>query len=288
MIRNWPEYNRKLIKRGEFLINLRFLDSWNEEIEQMNANKVGQPYFYPDSMIEFAAYFHCRGFAYRSCQGILEGLSNICKYKFPVISYTQICRRVNKLNINFESVEESMVVAIDGTGEKVSNRGEWIRDKWKIRRGWIKVVILGTPDGKVIDVRIGPETLDERKAGRGMIRANHKKIKKVIADGYHDCRKTFNLCKKFKIETAIKIRKNASTRSRGSPYRREEVLKYKRLGHRQWVKEKDYGVRWLASEGIFSAKKRIFGETVRAKKKRNMYHEIKLKYWFYNKLKEIK
>ena len=191
---------------------------------------------------------------------------------------------MNCLEIDFRSTEQNLIVAIDGSGEKVSNRGEWIRHKWKVRRGWIKVVIMGTPDGKVVDVRVGNENLDERKAGRGMIRANHKRLTKVIADGAHDCRETFNLCERYGIETAIKIRKDASTRSRGSPRRRKEVWLYKHLGYERWAKKKGYGLRWPASEGIFSATKRLFGEYVRATKKRNMYHEIKLKFWAYNQL----
>ncbi len=285
--RNWKEYNRKLIKRGEFLINPSFLETWEEEIREMNKGKVGQPYLYPNSMIEFVAYFHCRGFDYRTCEGILRGLSKCMGISFPVISYTQICRRVNKLNIDFKRVERNLVVAVDGSGIKVTNRGEWIRKKWKERRGWIKVVIMGSVDGKVVDIRVGNENLDERRAGRSMIRKNHEKAKKVMGDALHDCKETFNLCEKYGIETAIKIRKDASTRSRGSPRRRREVREYKKLGYREWAKQKGYGMRWLASEGIFSAYKRMFGETVSAKKKRNMYHEVRLRFYFYNRLKEI-
>ncbi|RLG39329.1 MAG: hypothetical protein DRN91_00150 [Candidatus Alkanophagales archaeon] len=32
-------------------------------------------------------------------------------------------------------------MAVDSSGVKVANRGEWIRHKWKVRRGWIKVHI---------------------------------------------------------------------------------------------------------------------------------------------------
>ncbi len=85
-------------------------------------------------MIEFIAYFHDRGFAYRECQGILQGFSDNYKYQFPVICYTQICRRVNEMEINFETVEEDLVVGIDGTGEKVTNRGEWIREKHGVKK----------------------------------------------------------------------------------------------------------------------------------------------------------
>jgi len=283
--RNWPEYNQKLIKRGEFLVNPRFLSTWNEEIKEMNTGKVGEPYLYPNSMIEFTAYLHCYGNGYRQCQGILQGLSNNYRYQFPVISYTQICRRVNSLKIDFETVEKDLIVAIDGSGIKVSNRGEWIREQWKIRRGWIKVVIMGTPDGRIVDIRVGNENLDEKASARGMIRKNRKKIKKVILDGLHDCEDTFNLCDKLSIEPVIKIRENAS--GKGLSRRAKEVKKYKELGYGVWCKSSSYGLRWPASEGIFSSVKRIFGETVRSTKKCNMYKEVKRKFWAYNQLLNV-
>jgi len=284
--RNWKETNEKYIKRGEFFINPSFLDSWLDEINQMNKRKVGEPYLYPNSMIEFSAYFHCKGFDYRGCEGILRGLSKLFQIPFPVICYTQICRRINKLNIQFDFIEENLVVGIDGTGEKVSNRGEWIRQKWKVRRGWIKVVIMGSKNG-IVDLRIGNENLDERKAGRVMIKKHHKKIKKVLADSFHDCRDTFNLCEEYNLETAIKIRKGASIRARNSPRRKHEVIKYQNMEHPEWVKTTGYGYRWPLTEGHFSGCKRLFGEYVRATKKRNMYKEVKLKFWAYNNLLRI-
>lgn len=281
--RDWKKYNEHLVKRGEFYINPSFLDTWLRELEEMNSGKVGQPYVYPKSMIEFLAVLHCKGYSYRELEGILRGLSKRF-VKFPVISYSQICRRFNRLNVRFETNEKDLVVAGDGSGYKVSNRGEWMRQKWKVRRGWVKVVLLGSTDGNVVDVRVGNEKLDERASVRGMIRKNQSRITKVLLDGYHDCRATFNLCDKYGIETAIRIRKNANTRARGSPRRKREVRLYKNLGHKKWVKTKGYGMRWVGSEGIFSGSKRIFGEHVSATKKRNMYHEVKIKFWAYHKL----
>ena len=286
-MRDWKEYNQKLIRRGTYYINPEFLEGWNEEIKQMNAGKVGNPYFYPKSMIEFLAILHCKGNDYRTCEGILTAVSENYKFEFPIISYTQICRRVNSLEISFEIDEKNLIVAGDGSGEKSTKRGGWMREKWKVKKGWIKVVILGTPDGKIVDIRVGTEALDERASVRGMIKDNHKKINKIILDGLHDCRKIFDLCEKYKIETAIKIRKNAQTKAKGSPRRKKEVIFYQSMEHKQWVKEKEYGLRWPASEGIFSRQKTIFGEHVAAKMKRNMYHEVKLKFWAVNKLNEI-
>lgn len=285
--RVWPEYNQQLIKRGEFYINPKFLETWLVELKGMNAGKIGQPYLYPNSMIEFLAVLHARNFDYRSLEGIISGIAKIT-LPFPIISYTQICRRLNSLEVSFEATEENLIVAVDGSGEKSSKRGGWMREKWKVRKGWIKVVIMGNTNGEVIDIRVGPETLNEKKAARGMIKGNHKVIKKIIMDGCHDCRETFNLCEQYKIETAIKIRKNANIKSLGSPRRRKEVLLYKKLGYEKWVKEKQYGLRWPSSEGIFSNVTRIFGDSLSSTKKKNMYHEAKIKYWAYNKLKETK
>ncbi len=108
------------------------------------------------------------------------------------------------------------MVSCDGSGVKAGNRGEWIRQKWKVPRGWIKVVIMGNTDGDIVDIRIGNEDLDEQKAARGMIRKNKKDIKKILLDGFHDCNDTFDLCDDLGVEPGIKIRKNASKKGLGS------------------------------------------------------------------------
>ncbi len=293
--RNWKEYNEELVLRGVYYISPEFLYTWNEEIKQMNAGKVGQPYFYPESMIKFLAILHCKGNDFRTLEGIIRGIRDISRYEFPTIVYSQICRRFNALGVNFEVMEEDMKdfleVGVDGSGEKSTKRGGWMREQWKVKKGWIKVVIMGVRGKKgkyVIDVRVGNENLDERAAARGMVRRNQKHIGKLDADGLHDCRDTFNLCEKYGIPTAIKIRKGASKKPKHSPRRKEEVIIYQSMPHEEWVREKQFGMRWPLTEGIFSGSKRIFGEYVSATKKRNMYHEVRLKFWAYNQLMELK
>src|SRR3989338_7472464 len=189
-----------------------------------------------------------------------------------------------KLPLAFNAKGSNLVVGVDGSGMKVSNRGEWIRQKWAVRRGWIKVVVLGDVDGNIVDIRVGNEDVDERAAGRGMIRDNKKDIGKVLADGLHDCMATFDLCDEFGLETGEKIRENADESGLGR--RPDEVRLYKNMGYKGWAKVKAYGKRWLATEGIFSASKRIMGECVNAHKKRNMYREARLKFWAYQQVKD--
>lgn len=282
--RNWKEYNERLVKRGEFYINPVFLETWQIELITMNGGKVGQPYQYPQSLIEFLAVLKSKGFDYRSLEGIVRALSKRLG-PFPVISFSQIRRRILALPLSFKQSTNRLIVGIDGSGIKVSNRGEWMRQKWGVRRGWIKVVILGDISGNILDIRIGNENLDERSAGRGMIRNNQTNIEKVLMDGLHDVKDTFELCGKLNIETGIKIRKNASPK--GLHKRAREIRSYQELGYEEWASQKQYGMRWPASEGIFSAVKRMFGESVTSHRKRNMYHEAKLKFWAYQHLKEF-
>ncbi len=186
------------------------------------------------SMIRFLAVLYGKGFEYRALQGIMRGLSRHF-YDFPVISFSQIRRRMLELPLSFNAKADDLVVGIDGSGMKVSNRGEWIRQAWGIRRGWIKVVILGDSEGNIVDIRVGNEDLDERSSGRGLLRKNGRNIKKAMMDGMHDCKDTFNLCNKLGIDPAIKIRDNAS--EKGLSPRAREVRFYRKKGSLQKLAE---------------------------------------------------
>ncbi len=41
-------------------------------------------------------------------------------------------------------------LAVDSTGLKQHNRGEWIRHKWKVRRGFVKLHVMVDVDTKKI------------------------------------------------------------------------------------------------------------------------------------------
>ena len=105
----------------------------------MNQDKVGEPFHYPNTfllLLGYAkAYFHL---PYRQTEGITQAHAN---GKVPSIpNYTTINRRINRLNIKIKDImydkefeDEYIVIAIDSTGIKVTNRGQWIREKWHIK-----------------------------------------------------------------------------------------------------------------------------------------------------------
>lgn len=287
--RDWVDYNKKLIKRGMWFFDFSFLESVGKELEEMNRNKVGRPYQYSKSFIEFEAKLQPY-FDYRSIQGMCGTLSEYVE-GFPVNNYTNACRRINALTMPLPEVDldKPVYVGNDGSGIKVSNRGEWMRQKWQVRRGWIKAVItVDVESKKILDIDVFEKGDSEpdvfERHVNGLIKKGVK-IRKACADGAHDKRKLFNALEKHKIEHAIKVRSNASTKARGSISRAREVRKFKALGYKEWAKEKKYGMRW-ATEGKFSCVKRKFGEYVRSTNKSNMVEEARRKFVLYERMME--
>ena len=280
----WKQYHEQLVVRGEYYINPAFLEKWEEELALLNRDKVGQPYKYPTSMFEFSAVFHARGFDYRTCEGILRKLSDL-RGQFNVPVWSQIRRRILQLSLEFSQSDHRQAMAIDGSGMKPSTRGDWLREKWKVKRGWIKVVLLGNTKGDIIDIVVGTETLSEPETARQLTMKHHDKISTLLLDGLHDINTTFDLCKKHNINPVIKIRSNANPS--GLTARARAVRIYQSTDHKTWVHNTGYGNRWPASEGIFSAVKRIFGETVLAKKVENQFFDVRLKFWAHQRVRQL-
>ena len=98
----------------------------------------------------------------------------------------------------------------------------------------------------------------------------------------HRNRRNFNLLERLDVEPVIAIRNNSSTRERGCPLRREEILLIKKLGYQRWKQMKDAGRRWIA-EIVFSSIKRVLGEDLFSKKFSTQKVEAGLKIMLYNK-----
>ena len=48
---NWSEYNESLVRRGEVMFDIDFLENWRTELKVMNKGKEGAKYLYPSSLI---------------------------------------------------------------------------------------------------------------------------------------------------------------------------------------------------------------------------------------------
>lgn len=224
----------------------------------------------------------------RAAQGELRALGAALGFEAP--DFTTLWKRSTK-----EEAEpvaplraQEHVLAIDSTGIKVAERGEWMRDKWRLHRGFIKAhVAVDTATATVAAVIVS----DERSHDRGYLiplveRAASTlpgRIVRVLADGAYDSRENLDYLASQGIDAGIKLRKDAIALERTSPARYAAVMERRLFGEDGWKKRHEYRLRWRA-EIAFSAIERVLGEALCARRSDLMLREAQHKFIAYNRL----
>lgn len=165
------------------------------------------------------------------------------------------------------------------------------RRKWKVHERWIKVHIFVDDKGKqVVALSITDDAVHDTREFGGLVKesvqsvkhAGGKKVTQVKGDGAYDSNRNFKKLEEHGITPCIKIR-GGKPPCAGSENPRKYAREFYELGYKGWRDKYGYGRRWYV-EVPHSVVKRKCGEYVHATKKENMYHEVKLKYLFYNAL----
>jgi hypothetical protein len=283
-LRDWEGYNEALVKRGLILLDLDFVANWSRELKAMNDGKEGGRYRYPESFIKLLSVVHAYVLPYRQLEGFIRGLSPyIDGLKAP--DYTTIWRRIAKMKVDLASsvdLDKDVTIAIDSSGIKVSNRGEWMHKKWKVKRGFIKVhIAVDTKTKQILAIEVTKEDVGDGRMLKRLVDGSQNKavLGRVIADGAYDSKSNFRMLADSAIDPLIRVRKNASWKGGGCMPRKFAVVF--QLGNPNWRRESGYGYRWMV-ESAFSSIKRVFGEYICAVKWPNIVKELLLKASIYN------
>lgn len=290
---DWPSYNRSLVRRGEILFSYDFLGGWDSELARMNENNKGKPFTFPCSFILAVGHIRaCFHLPYRQTEGIIKATGKSLP-NHP--SYVHMCKRINRMNVDItgsiSTDDADIITAIDSTGIKVTNRGQWMFDKWGARskkKGYLKIhVAVNIKTREILALEVTDEKVHDGKVMRRLVKNvldNHggenAGIKSVLSDGAYDSNENFRFLNDNGIEPATRVRKNSIISSRSNRVRNREVIHQTR-DFLKWKKKKRYGQRWIA-ETAFSSIKRMFGEHVSAFRFQNMVKEVVLKVSLYN------
>ncbi len=114
------------------------------------------------------AYFHL---PYRQKQGVVIAHAST---KLPSIpDYSTISRRINKLDIKINEGllgNDDIVIALDSTGIKVANRGEWMRHKWHIRKGYLKIhVAVDIKRKRILSLEVTSQEVHDGKMSNKLV-----------------------------------------------------------------------------------------------------------------------
>ena len=285
---DWRSIDERLIKRGELLLSLEFLECYDDELKYMNVGKEGHPFTLTRSHIMFLAVVrYLFGLPYRQLEGFTRALNRLLP-RLPSADYSGLRRRVLEVDLSpymdFEGSGD-LVIAVDSTGVRVHKAGGWVEREHGKKKRYVKIffavdvetkqalAMLVTTDG-THDSRVFPELLKKAES--------HGKVSKVYADGAFDSSDIYEMLESKRIEAVIKPRRNSRLNTPSEP-RRRAVAMHKRLGHREWAKLTDYRKRWSV-ETAYSTFKRTFGEFCMAKTMSNIEKEMTTKAYIYNTL----
>ena len=289
--------------------------------EVTNRNKSGASFQYAESLFAaLAVVKSMTGLPYRHLQGML--IETLGDWDAPC--YTTIYRRFQSLEVkrngNVFTITGGRTVlirlAVDSTGLKQHNRGEWIRHKWKVRRGFVKLHVMVDVDmKKILAVRV----TDDRTGDSPMLipllddalkscvpqasesgRAGRSTRCSAYGDGAYASRDNLKACRDRNVTPFIKLKVSSTPKGKGagdvwgmavrdqfggSDPNRVKWLpdEEKKSNQKEWKVRVGYGKRWIV-EIVFSAFKRMFGEHLYSLKWKNMVQEVNLKVAAYNKL----
>jgi IS5 family transposase len=165
---------------------------------------------------------------FRQEEGFVRALSKYV-HNLKVPDFRTIWWRTNRLDINLEGIDtdQPIVVAIDSTGIKVSNYGDWIRKKWKVKRGFLKVHLAVDVNSKeAVSMTVTEEDVSDGSQAKDLVNGALSKnnVERLYGDGAYDSRDIFNFLVEKGIDPAIKVRRNSSGRARGSQARKAAVI----------------------------------------------------------------
>lgn len=292
--RNWNLYNERLGKRGEVIsLFLHKKEELRRELRKTNKEKRGRPFKYPASLVEAGFNLKCVfHFGYRQIEHFLRDVCRFLRIKVP--NFRTFWRRVDvmekhPININI-SDGKCLNVAVDATGLKIANDGEYRTTKYGKVKVWIKLhSTIDISTHEVVNIQITKNDVGDCRRFRQLIEPLKSNIVSVRGDKGYDTSSDFEYCKKNGIEAIIPVRSNAKPSGRGArqtavreqfeippthtrlnsfdgPKRREQK-------QQEWKDKTHYGKRW-AVEGFYSRYKRLFGEYVFSKKWNNIQKEI--------------
>ena len=153
---------------------------------------------------------------------------------------------MNKLQI---SLDESLIksnrpvsIAVDAFGVKVHNEGDWIRQVWKVKKGYLKIhFAVDIKTGQVVSMDVLSEKVGDGKRLVNRARENNVRVKRVFGDGSYDSKANFNFLTQEGIIPVIKVRKGSLAKSRGSQARKLAVIEQKIFKPKVWSRIHRFG-----------------------------------------------
>lgn len=286
---DWRETDERLIRRGELILELGFVEDYQAELDAMNHGKEGRPYKLTPTYIHFLnAIRYLYQMPYRQLEGFTRALHRLVP-QIPSGDYSGLRKRSLALDPDpyepLKETDEPITIAVDSTGVKVHQAGGWVERKHGKKKRYVKLHFAVDVETKeVVAMEISTDDMHDVKAFPGLVEEAEKRRRVAcwLGDGAYDSGMIFEMLEARGVEAMIKPRRNSVPGTRSSA-RGRAVEGFLGLGYEAWAGEKGYGRRWMA-ETAFSTFKRLFGEHSLARSMHCITKELVAKVYLYNML----
>jgi Transposase DDE domain len=292
-VRNWSQYNRALVNRGDVTIWLcdDVIDHW---YARSRSGKRGRPTEYNDVAIELCLslrfIFHL---PLRATQGFVTGLIKMLGLTLKTPDFSLLGKRSTVLPIDLRRIPPSrpIDIVVDASGLKVFGEGEWkIRTHGKDkRRTWKKIHLSADPDShEIIAVELTASGVADCDKLADLL-PERDAITTVYGDGAFDNQKSYDSIVGRGALPRIPPRHGAALTKHPSPGMSARNMNIQALwfwGRKLWKEKSGYHRRSLA-ETTIGRFKSTFGGTLRSRRVARQVTEVRIKAQILNRMTHL-
>ena len=300
-IKNWAEYNKALIQRGNISIWIddKSVKNWFSSYHTCQA---GRPATYSDEailmMLILREVYKC---SLRSLQGFVQSLFKAMDLDLPVPSYSQISRRAKSLHKRVSGLtngKQARHIIFDSTGLKVHGEGEWkvkIHGKSK-RRTWRKFhIAIDAQTQDILCCELTGNNKGDAEMAEQMLGKLTCRVKSARGDGAYDASRFRKKVHDKGVICIVPPPRDAAykgIKEEGWQKQRDDAIAAIHgfggddIGRRFWKICSGYHERSLAETAMFRVK-RMFGGGLKARSIGSQKTESICKCMIINKMNEL-
>ncbi|MCO4762552.1 MAG: IS5 family transposase [Myxococcales bacterium] len=283
-VRNWKEYDKALVSRGDLTIwfNEDAVAAWEPE----PSGERGRPQSYSMLAIETALALRLvYSLPWRQTEGLLGSVIGLMGLEIGTPDHTTLSRRARSSRIALASPKRSgpLHLVVDATGLKVFGQGEWAA--WKhgasnTGPGWRKLHIGVDEDGFIVAAKLTDASITDAATVPDLLAQLDRPVASFTADGAYDGRPVYEALLAAGsapriVSPPIRTAKVAGPSEPTLTQRNAAIESIGREGRRQWKKAAGYHQQARAENG-FSRYKRIIGPSLRARCDEGQNMEVKV------------
>jgi hypothetical protein len=278
-IRNWPDYNAALVRRGSLTLWVEqgAVNKWRDTTAPARR---GRRRSYSDLAITCALtlreVYHL---PLRSTQGLISSVLRLLGADLPAPHYSTLSRRAATLEVRLPRLSRGPLhLAVDSTGVKLYGEGEWkvrLHGAEK-RRTWRKLhLAIDHRTQEAVACSMSGQYVLDRRELPSLLRRIEGEVAEVLGDGAYD----FQDCYKAIRARGARAVIPPQARARAGPEfcdRNAAVLRGREVGRDEWKKEAGYHRRSSAETAMMRLKA-VFSDKLKAREWRRQETELRVR-----------